>query len=117
MPIIKLWCLPQQTEDQLNLLHQAIVKEVCSIKELGFRDENDMVVLFPPDMMSYGLGSEVFVEISGIFNAPEVTPEPLNRLAKNIGQMVSSKFPEAKVECFVNQVKPSAGFWTSTSTQ
>ena len=113
MPIIKVWCLPERTEDQLNSLHQLIVKEVCAVEEFDFKDENDMTVLFPPDMMKYGLGSEIIIEISGLFEKAERTEDVLNRLAKGVGGAVSTIFTEAKVECFVNQVKPSVGFWTS----
>ncbi|MDP2735700.1 MAG: hypothetical protein Q8P12_05850 [bacterium] len=114
MPVIKVWCLPQQSEEDLNKLHQSIVAGVTSVKELGLKDEKDMTVLFPPDMMMYGLGDEVIVEISGLFVKPERTQEVRQRLAKSVGENVSVLCPNAKVECFVQPFDPAQGFWSST---
>ena len=52
MIVIKVWCLPSdQSEDDLNRLHQAIVKAAVSVPELCLKGENDMVCLFPTDLM------------------------------------------------------------------
>ena len=114
MPVIKVWCLPSgQTEEALNLLHQSIVGAVISISELGFKSQNDMTCLFPPDLMQYGLGEEIIIEIGGLYDKPERTQEVRQRLAKNVGEVVKKLFPEAKVECFVTTFNPAQGFWTS----
>jgi len=114
MPVIKVWCLPVELHKKdFNELHQAIVGAVVSVPELGLRDQNDMTCLFPPDRMAYGLGEEIIVEISGLFEKPERTDEVRQRLAGRVGTAVSKLFPGAKVECFVQVHKPSQGFWTS----
>lgn len=113
MPVIKVWCLPEQTEEELRRLHQGIVSAVVGVSELGLEDENDMTVFFPPDMMKYGIGSEVVVEVSGLFSKPERTPEVRNRLAEGVGRCVHALYPNAKVECFVTVFEPWQGFWTS----
>ncbi len=114
MPVIKIWCLPSgQNETNLNRLHQGIVRAVTSISELGLKDENDMTCLFPPDLMQYGLGEEIIIEISGLFEKPERTHEVCQRLAKSVGEVVRELYPEAKIECFVATIDPSQGFWTS----
>ncbi len=116
MPIIKVWCLPKSTEEDLNRLHQTIVGAVLCISELGLRDQNDITCLFPPDLMKYGLGEEIIIEISGL---PKEPPEGTlgivirQRLADCVGSGVSGLYPEAKVECFVSIFDPSQGFWTS----
>ena len=117
MPVIKVWCLPSgQTEDDLNRLHQAIVKAVVSVKELGLKDQNDMTCLFPPDLMKYGLGEEIIVEIGGLFQKPERTQEVRQQLAENVGKAVSELYPKAKTECFVATFDLSDGFWTSSES-
>lgn len=117
MPVIKVWCLPSgQTEDDLNRLHQAIVAAVVSIRELGLKDQNDMTCLFPPDLMKYGLGEEIIVEIGGLFRKPERTPEVCQRLARNIGGVVKAFYHNAKIECFVTTIDPLDGFWTSAES-
>ena len=80
MPVIKVWCLPAQNEVQLRELHQTIVTAVVSVSELKLKDENDMTCLFPPDQMQYGLGSEVIVEVTGLFAKRNRTPQIKKRL-------------------------------------
>jgi hypothetical protein len=63
--------------------------------------------------MKYGLGSEVIVEISGLFEKPERTSKVIDRLAAAVGTVVSEKFPDAKIECLVYSFNPACGFWTS----
>jgi phenylpyruvate tautomerase PptA (4-oxalocrotonate tautomerase family) len=114
MPVIKVWCLPAgQTEEQLNHLHQEIVRAVVSISELGIKDENDMTCLFVPDLMSYGLGEEVIVEVCGLYDKPERTKTVKQELAKSIGRAVKNLYPKAKVECFILTFDPKQGFWVS----
>lgn len=114
MPVIKVWCLPQMEEDKLNDLHQAIVGAVSGVKELGLKDEKDMTTLFPSDLMKYGLGTDIIVEITGLDDKPERTHDVLKRLAKNTGEAVSSFFPNAKVECFIHPFNHGQnGFWST----
>lgn len=114
MPVIKVWCLPSgQTENDLNRLHKSIVYAVLCVPELGLKGENDMTCLFPPDLMQYGLGEEVIVEIGWLFEKPERTPEVCQRLTQNVGEAVKRLYPKAKVECGLSTIIPSQGFWTS----
>ncbi len=114
MPVIKVYCLPPgQTEADLNRLHQGIVGAVTSVSELGLHSEDDMTCLFIPDLMKYGLGEEIIVEISGLFEKPERTQDVRRRLIKNVGEVVKELYPKADVECFLTTVNPSQEFWTS----
>lgn len=115
MPIIKVWCLPQLEEVELNGLHKDIVGAVTSVHEFGFKDENDMTCLFPSDMMKYGLGSEIIVEISGLFEKPERTPRVIELLAFRVGLAVAQHFPKAKIECLVYSFNPDHRFWSCKS--
>lgn len=115
MPVIEVWCLPNNlTEDDLHILHRRIVAAVVSVSELGLEDETDMTVLFPPDMMKYGLGEEIIVKIWGLLLMPERTQEVRFLLAGKVGTAVHNLFPNAKVECFVQPLfNLTDGFWTS----
>lgn len=114
MPVIKAWCLPSgQTEEDLNVLHQSIVKAVVSVAELGIKSQNDITCLFPPDLMKYGLGEEIIIEVGGLYQKPERTKKVRQRLARNIGEAVKELYPKARVECFITTFDPSQGFWTS----
>lgn len=115
MPIIKIWCLPpNQSEEKLNALHNNIVKAVTGIKELELKSEKDLTNLFVPDLMQYGLGTEIVIEITGLFLKLERTCEVRNRLAKAVGEAVKSLYPDTeKIECLIYSFNPADGFWTS----
>jgi hypothetical protein len=113
MPVIKVWCLPKVGERKLNQIFRGIVSAVESVSELGLKGEKDMTVLFPTDMMKYGLGTEIIVEVTGLFVKPERTDEVRQRLAQAIGTTVKGLFPKAMVECFVFPFDPTQGFWTN----
>lgn len=60
------------------------------------------------------VGSEIIVEISGLFEKTERTFDVKKRLAKAAGEAVKSLFPNAKVECFVYAFYPTlSNFWKS----
>jgi len=111
MPVIKVWCLPDIGESRLNVLHQELVRAVTSVSELGVKTENDMTCLFPSDMMKYGLGTEIIIEVTGLYEKPERTEAVRQRLAEALVGAVWGQFPETDlIECFVNPFNPSQGF-------
>lgn len=109
MAIIKVWCLPpDQSEKDLNKLHRAIVAAVVSVSELGLQDQNDMTCLFPADLMKYGLGEEIIVEVS-LFKQPARSKVTLINLAENISKTIKELYPQTeRVECFVRFFDPYA---------
>ena len=114
MIVIKVWCLPSdQSEGDLNRLHQAIVKAAVSIPELRLGDENDMVCLFPTDLMKYGLGEEIIVDINGLPYIPRKNATVCEQLARCVGESVSVLYPKARIECVVIRFSSSQGVWTS----
>lgn len=116
MLVVEVWCLPpKQKEIKLNRLHQAIVSAVSSIPGLLLNSEKDMVCLFPPDLMKYGLGDEIIVKIYGLYEEPRSNRENRQKLAERVGNSVKELYPDAKVECFVFTFELSQGFWTSGS--
>lgn len=113
MPVIKVWCLPKSSERKLNQVFEEIVKAVEGVPELGLKGKQSMTVLFPPDMMKFGLGTEIIIEVTGLFKKPERTTEVRNRLAERLGKTLKEQFPKAMVECFVFPFDPEQGFWTN----
>ncbi len=106
---IRTWCLPAElTEEEMNNLHNAIVNAVISIPETGVSSENDMLNLFPADMMKYGLGTEIFVEILQC----ELEEEGCALLTEAVGKTVKGIFPKANVECIALKGNVSAQ-WSS----
>ena len=116
MLTIKTWCLPGNLpEEKLNALHAAIVKAVISIPEAGIKDESGMLNLFPSDLMSYGLGTEISIEITKVpLSCNKVIR---NKLAMAVGRTVRAMFPEARVECEALPVNSDAGSWSAISEE
>ena len=78
------------------------------------KSEKDITCLFPSDMMKYGLGTEIVVEITGLYEKPDRTEKVRQRLAERIGKAVQGQFPNTElVECFVYQFNPAQGHWSS----
>ena len=113
MPIVKVWCLPADlTENQLRDIHKSIVAAAVSVKELGIIDEKSMTTLFPKDMMGYGLGTEIIIEVtSRQFN--EHGPKTRNHFAQALVEAVQKFFPKAMVECFILPFGIMDGFFHS----
>jgi hypothetical protein len=98
MLVIKTWCLPAgQSEGGLRILHKTIVNVVVSVPELGLKDQNDMVCLFPSDLMKYGLGEEIVIEVTDISEKPKYTKKAFQELKENIREAVSGLYPNARV--------------------
>jgi len=120
MPIIKVWCLPKSSEEKLKDLFDSIIEGAVSVKELGLKGEEDNTVLFPPDMMSYGLGTEIIIEAKSRGFVPEKCSQATrDRFAEAMVTAVSKHFPKAKVECFADPyyVGTTCGFAASKSEE
>jgi len=119
MIVIKVWCcLPSdQSEEDLNRLHRAIVKAVVSVSDLCIKDENDMVCLFPSGLIKYGLGQEIIVEVSGLPDIPQKNIIVRQTLARRVGQDVSALYTETRIELSVRGFNSSDGFWTSAKLE
>ncbi|MCR4276094.1 MAG: hypothetical protein NUV90_01790 [Candidatus Parcubacteria bacterium] len=113
-PVIKVWCLPKMSEDQLRQLHAEIVAAAISVEMLGLKDENDMVCLFPSDKMSYGLGEEIIIEVR-LVRRPQTSRAMMRQqqLANILGETMSKMFPEAYVECSIHLFNDDDGSWSS----
>ncbi len=117
MPVIKTWCLPKMEEKELHDLHNALVAAVVSIEELGYKSEKDMTLLYPSDLMQYGLGTDIVVEAT-VFEKPMCTSTVKQKLAKALGTVIQHKIPTAeRVSCFVYSFNRPSGFWTSVLSE
>jgi len=111
-PVIKVWCLPKSSERKLNQLFESIVQTMESFPELGLKGKDSMIVLFPPDMMKFGLGTEIVIEVTNLF-LRTVTVDIRDRLAQKLGMRLKKFFPKAMVQCNVYPFDPEQGFWTN----
>lgn len=112
IPIIKVWCLPKVGQRQLNKLFRSIVAAVESVTELGLKGSDSMTILFPQDMMNYGLGTVIIIEIT-LPKKPGQTAKVRQLLAESLGTTLKGHFPKAVVQCMIHQFDPKQGLWTS----
>ena len=111
MLTIKTWCLPNDmSEEDIEELHNAIVSAVVSIPQTGVKDESDMLNLFPSDLMSYGLGTEISVEITKV----PISDDNIvyKKLAAKVGYAVQKMFSSAHVECEALPINEKAEHWS-----
>lgn len=111
IPTVTTWCLPEGlSEETLFNLHRGIVKVMAGLDETGVKDENDMLNLFPKDHMTYGLGSEIKVEITDL---PSDRGTFKDALVERIGRFVKDMFPDANVYCTAKCFDFGPGTWSS----
>jgi len=108
---IIVWCLPVEKEAAYNRLHQALVEIAKKAKALGVEGEDDMLCLFPGDLMEYGLGQEIVFEAKGRCLTRLSNPMG-KRLAKAWGGAIKQLYPDANIE---GEVRTSSGlaYWSS----
>ena len=110
MPVLKIWNLAYPKD--VTPLCDSLTNTIISIKELGLKTKDDVTIIFPT-VTKFGFKDEVIVEISGLFEKPERTPEVRKLLAASVGKEIKNFFPEARVECFIQMFNPENGFWVS----
>jgi len=81
-----------------------------SVKEFGVTDEKSMTTLFPKDMMVYGLGTEIVIEVLSR-RSSRVQSITRARLAMVLVSAVCEFFPKAMVECLVLPFSEEDGFY------
>ncbi|KKS83537.1 MAG: hypothetical protein UV60_C0038G0001, partial [Parcubacteria group bacterium GW2011_GWA2_43_11] len=115
MLVIKVWCLPKSTEYKLNQIFESIVKAVESVPELDLKGKDSMKVLFPSDMVEFGLGTETIIE--GHLEKSDRTVESRNRLAERLGVALKKYIPKANAECWVSPDDLSQRFWINLKSK
>ena len=113
MLTIKIWCLPQMKEAKLRNVHLTLVSLATSMKELPCTNERDLLVLFPSDLMTYGLGTEILVEISGLEKDERQDWLFREKVAEKFGQAILQLFPQARVIARVTEFLPRSSTWDS----
>lgn len=98
-PVVKVWCLPESTEEELRALFEKIVETLCPIKNLGINNQTDLVILFPQDMMRYGLGSEIIVEMADFCCGSANFKQVFKKATKSMVDILTELYPDAQIQC------------------
>lgn len=112
MLFVKVWGLAKHTEELLRNVHIHIVEAAVLAEMSPIKTENDMMVMFPQDLMEYKLDGQILVEIS---SSPSLSARTLFSLARKIGQALQAFFPMANVEC--HHISYTNSFWSSSEEE
>jgi|AP95_1055475.scaffolds.fasta_scaffold17910_3 hypothetical protein len=113
---VKVWCLPRDSgEEALQKLFQDILQSLIDFGDIGVHDKDDAIIMFPADLMDWGLGIDIRMEVLGLPDEQKLRLlQYLNILAEKVGGVVSAHLPDATVDCIVTSpYNDQSGFWTS----
>ena len=100
--IVKVWCLAEKEEAELKEIHKSIVSVLTGRKRIGVRNQRDLLVLFPPDLMSYGLGSEILIEVTFIQELRHETQEVFDGVSYALEDFIDNFYHmDTRVACLV----------------
>ncbi len=116
MPVVTVYGVPPETPvQQLEKMINDLQFMIAGAKTMNI-EPSDVSVFFPSDLVRNGLGEEIIVFISGIYNKPERTQQVLRMVARRVGDIIKrSYFPNAMVEVFAQPVD-SVLCWSSQET-
>ena len=111
-PVIKVYLLPPWDEDQLQNCFHCLVEAVKSIPVLQVRSEDDVIVLMNQDRMTYGLGTEILIEVD-VSKYLVTIYETEDAIAKALVDVMQALLPDAHIQCKVHPFDTSRGFWAT----
>ena len=97
---VKVWPLPTLlSEEGLHDLFIRILNGAATCHRLGVKSEKDILVGFPTDMMKFGTGEDLMIELLLPWNLPD---EDVESASKIIGEQVKeffrrSEWPEIRI--------------------
>ncbi len=113
MPIITVSGLPIQAgKVGLYELRENLIHATVCVRELTL-GEKDVTVRFLCDLLPNVPGTDIIIEVTGLFEKPERTEEVRGRLAGSLGRQVHIAYPDTKVECLIHPFSREQGFWSS----
>ncbi len=96
-PVVKIYLLPPQSEEAMRSFHEGLTATLVGVDGFGVKSEADYFAIFPSDMMSYGLGSDIHAEIDfprrvGLLRYAQ------SDVVRAVGKYLQSAFPGAFVQ-------------------
>jgi hypothetical protein len=81
------------SEEALNRLHRSIVDMFADDNRLGIRNQNDMILLLPADLMLKGLGEEIVYEINCV-----AARDVAQFMSWKLADLLKKQFPNAYIQ-------------------
>ena len=77
-----------------------IVLALKSVPELGIKDERDFFTLMPAELMDYGLGEEIVVQMR--IPVHKTSGQLKGRIRAAVTEAIKRHLPDAEVECAID---------------
>ena len=116
MLTIKVWCLPALSQDKLQDMFWEVVDGVGSVESMvkaGHTGPGNMLILFPSDLMKFGLGTEVLIEVTGLTDVSLRNIRDLDELAEKLAKIVHRFVHKGQINCCVHMADPFTWRWQS----
>ncbi len=110
MPIVVVYGLPKSMDEpKIGILWKDIRLAIAKIPELGLK-EKDVIVFFPSDRLSVGLGEEIIIFVKGLFITPQRDDIVRHKIAEEVTKTVRLHLPKSYVECLVEPFDTHQGY-------
>ena len=100
MLTIKIFCLPESSQEVLETLSTNIKKVARSIAGLSIKDDNNILILFPSDVRQLGYSTTIFVEVT-MFRTDGEFNEDGKTFAEKIIEVMNMSFVRTQVVCHI----------------
>ena len=114
MPIVIVSGIPDDKQDRLWNLHNAIQEVVLAIPELELKYKRQVKVEFPEDKLNRtGLNEEINVKLI-LFETSARTSEVINHTSAAIGSEIHTRYPNACIDVRTFPLDLTRGRWHSS---
>lgn len=96
MLLIKAWCLPQMTPEEMETLERNLVKELVNVAELNMLPV-DIACFFPSEIRKVYPGRQILIEVCGNFRRHTRIQMVRPHLETALNSGVHSCFPHARI--------------------
>ncbi len=112
-PIVRAYWLPNPwVEVDYQSYFNQLLRAACSVTALRVRDENDIIILFPLDIIAYGAGKNILIEA----DVPAhfmLGPDNMDEVASAFFQVTHEMTPDAYIQCVVRTFDVRHGYWAT----
>jgi len=116
-PIVKVFLVPGEwKEKQLQDCFDELVAAAKTVPVMRVSSEEDIIVLFPKDLMRKGLGTEVVIEVSLNFY-PGLGDTQKRDVAYAMWRVMQDFLPKAHIQCTVSTFETVHGYFESGFVQ
>lgn len=112
-PVITAYLLPGHwSEKDYNQYFKELLRAARSVPSLRVQSEQDFIVLFPKDLMVYGVGTEIVINV----DVPAhfmLGDGQADEAVSAIFQVTQDLLPDAYIQCRLHKFDVTCGYWAT----